>query len=289
MKVAVILLNYNSAADCKKCIGFLKRQESVEMEIVIVDNCSGDDDRLAVEELCQKKGCTFIANKVNKGYNAGNNVGLRYASEKGYEYALIANPDMEFPQVDYLNRLIEIMESDKNIAVCGSDIITPEGIHQSPMKRDGDWRNSMGWLTGLFKKKPKDTYDFIDHYEVSHYCHKVSGCCLLVRMNFIKEIDFFDEYPFLYCEEAILSKQVEQSGKWKMFYFADTYAVHRHISSEKGDSITRFRQWQRSRNYYTNNYSDDNWLGKKITTLSFMTYTTLMTIYFRIRKKFLRQ
>jgi GT2 family glycosyltransferase len=72
MKVAVILLNYNSAADCKKCIGFLKRQESVEMEIVIVDNCSGDDDRLAVEELCQKKGCTFIANKVNKGYNAGN-------------------------------------------------------------------------------------------------------------------------------------------------------------------------------------------------------------------------
>ena len=118
-----------------------------DMEIVIVDNCSNDDDRLAVEELCQKKRCTFIANKVNKGYNAGNNVGLRYAAEKGYEYALIANPDMEFPQTDYLRRLLDIMMADDTIAVCGSDIITPEGIHQSPMKRDGDWRNSMGWFT----------------------------------------------------------------------------------------------------------------------------------------------
>lgn len=26
------------------------------------------------------------------------NIGLRYAANKGYEYALIANPDMEFPQ-----------------------------------------------------------------------------------------------------------------------------------------------------------------------------------------------
>ena len=40
MKIPVILLNYNSSGDCRKCVSFLKRQEGVETEIVIVDNCS---------------------------------------------------------------------------------------------------------------------------------------------------------------------------------------------------------------------------------------------------------
>ena len=96
MKIAVIILNYNSNADCRKCIGYLKAQQGVRQEIIVVDNCSRDDDRNAVEVLCKEQGCTFIANNENRGYNAGNNVGLRYAAEKGYEFALIANPDMEF-------------------------------------------------------------------------------------------------------------------------------------------------------------------------------------------------
>ena len=111
MKIATIILNYNSSADCRKCIGFLKAQQGVELEIVVVDNCSRDDERKAVETLCKEQGCTFIANNENKGYNAGNNVGLRYAAEKGYEYALIANPDMEFPQTDYQSNLLVQMNS----------------------------------------------------------------------------------------------------------------------------------------------------------------------------------
>ena len=43
MKVAVIVLNYNSSTDCRKCISDLKRQEGVELEIIIVDNCSRED------------------------------------------------------------------------------------------------------------------------------------------------------------------------------------------------------------------------------------------------------
>lgn len=60
MRVPVILLNYNSASDCRKCVSFLKRQQGVELEIIIVDNCSREDDRNDVERLCQKQGCTFI-------------------------------------------------------------------------------------------------------------------------------------------------------------------------------------------------------------------------------------
>ena len=71
MKVPVILLNYNSSADCRKCISDLKRQEGVSLEIIIVDNCSRKDDTLAVKELAEEQGCTFISAKENRGYNAG--------------------------------------------------------------------------------------------------------------------------------------------------------------------------------------------------------------------------
>ena len=72
MKVPVILLNYNSSADCCKCVADLKRQEGVELEIIIVDNCSRKEDASAVEQLAAEQGCTFIAAKENRGYNAGN-------------------------------------------------------------------------------------------------------------------------------------------------------------------------------------------------------------------------
>lgn len=284
MKVAVIILNYNSGADCRKCIGFLKQQQGVEVEIIVVDNCSREDDSKAIESVSKENACTFIANNENRGYNAGNNVGLRYVAEKGYEYALIANPDMEFPQEDYLHRLAEKMQSDEEIVVCGSDIIGADGIHQSPMGKEGNWRSSFGWIKDILHRKQKnEAYDFIDNHKESHYCHKISGCCLMLRMSFIKEIGFFDEKVFLYCEEAILSRQVEIAGK-KMYYLATAQAVHRHVKSDKGDPVKRFKAWGKSRCYFIDRYSNDSWLGKQIAKLSMRMYVMVFTLYNIIRK-----
>ncbi len=284
MKIATIILNYNSSADCRKCIGYLKAQQGVEQEIIVVDNCSRKDDRKAVEALCKEQGCTFIANDENKGYNAGNNVGLRYAAEKGYNYALIANPDMEFPQTDYLATLLAIMQEDKEIVVCGSDIIGPDGTHQSPMGKDGGWKSSFGWVKEiLLGRKNSDKYDFIDNYHDSHYCHKISGCCFMISIPFLDDINFFDEKVFLYCEEAILSRQVELAGK-KMYYLATAQAVHRHIKSEKSDPVKRFKTWGKSRCYFIDHYSNDHWFGKQLAKLSMKMYVAVFTLYNKIKK-----
>ena len=284
MNIAVIILNYNSSADCRKCIGFLKQQQGVEQEIVVVDNCSQDNDRKAVELLCKEQGCTFIANNENRGYNAGNNVGLRYAAENGYEYALIANPDMEFPQKEYLATLIAKMQEDEDIVVCGSDIVGADGIHQSPMFKDGNWRTSFGWVKDIFgnKNKNNEAYNFIDNYNENHYCHKVSGCCFMIKIPFLKEINFFDEKVFLYCEEAILSRQVELAGK-RMYYLATSQAVHRHIKNEKGDPVKRFKAWGKSRCYFIDRYSNDHWFGKQIAKLSMKLYVLTFIIYNKLR------
>lgn len=286
MKIAVILLNYNSSKDCKKCLSFLKKQEGAELDVIIVDNASKEEEKeelrklesWGVGELGAIKNITIIESDQNRGYNAGNNIGLKFAAERGYKYALISNPDMEFPDPLYLEKLIKEIKKRNEVVVVASDIVTPEGIHQNPMLPDGDWKSSFGWIKGLFKKSKKgESYDFIGDFKKSGYCSKVSGCALMVDLDFIKKIGFFDEYPFLYCEEAILAKQVERSGK-KMYYIANTYAVHRHVKAEKGDPRPRFHQWNRSRQYYIREYSNYPWYGKTLASLSMFLYTNFLII-----------
>ena len=286
MKIAIIILNYNSSADCRKCIGYLKAQQNIEQEIIVVDNCSRDEEREAVELLCKEQGCTFIANSENKGYNAGNNVGLRYAAKKGYEFALIANPDMEFPQTDYLVTLLAKMQEDEDIVVCGSDIVTPHGVHQNPKKRGTDnLRGYFSWITDILgrSKKKNDNPEWIEDPAVSKYCRCLNGCCFLIKMNFIERIGFFDENTFLYGEEPILGSQVEENGK-KMFYAADTFAVHAHLKSKEGSSAFCNKHWKHSRLYYVKRYSKLPWIKKQLALMSIKLYFLSLNIKHSFKK-----
>ncbi len=284
MKIPIIILNYNSSSDCKKCTSFLQKQKGVELEIMIVDNCSKEEDCKAAEELCRQNGFTFIVSKENRGYNAGNNIGLKYAAEKDYKYALIANPDMEFPQENYVIQLLRKMEEDPEIVACGSNIVGVDGKQQNPLTRDGHYKESLYWIRDVVHKyKKMEVSRCLDNPFESHYCKKISGCCLMLRMDFIKQIAFFDENIFLYCEEPILSKQVQQKRK-KMFYLFEAKAVHAHIRSEKGDPIKRLKLWKKSRTYFINKYSGYSFWGKLVSKISISLYVIIYSVFVKVSK-----
>ncbi|MCQ2377707.1 MAG: glycosyltransferase family 2 protein [Victivallaceae bacterium] len=272
MKVAAVILNYNSADLCKKCIGDLLLQTNVDLEIVVVDNASRPDDCEKVRALCEERNCTFLAAESNRGYNAGNNIGLRYAAEKGFPYSLICNPDMEFPNRDYLQILVSEMEKDARTAVCGSDIRTPEGIHQSPRRyEESPWYRSFDWIGDIFKRNRSDVPDWIENPETSRFCRGVNGCCLLLRTACLQETGFFDERVFLYGEEAILGRQVELA-KWKIYYTASTFAVHHHRKSRENYFAMNNRHWCHSRLHYIKYYSGYPWYGKLFAAFSIRVY-----------------
>lgn len=276
MTIPIIILNYNSAVDCRKCVDFIKKQKGVKTDVVIVDNCSHENDLTILKAMNAEKLCTLIENKKNHGYNAGNNIGLHYAAKKGYKYALIANPDMEFPEPNYIKRVISTMEADTNIAVCGTDIIDAEGRHQNPLDYVSFWSELL-WPIDMirYKLSRKSLATTLD-YTNSCYCPIVSGCCLFVRMSFIKQIGFFDENVFLYCEEPILAHQVKTVGM-KIYYMAEAKAVHRHIKSQKGNPYRRMVLLCDSRDYKNKYHSDFNRLQ-----------VTLLLISNRLRKWFIK-
>lgn len=281
MIVPIIILNYNTSSDCRKCISFLKKQQGIDIEIVVVDNCSSEDDLKNLRSLCEEVQCTLIENHENKGYNAGNNIGLRYAADKGYKYALIANPDMEFPNRNYIIELLTTISSSSEIVACGSDIIGLDKRHQNPLKKDDKWIYSYFWIPLLFKKKNKSVGIHTEDYKQSHNCYKLHGCCFLLSIPFIKSIGFLDEHTFLYCEESILARQVLLKGK-KIFYNASVQAVHAHINSHKGNPILRMKQWKNSRIYFINKYSGYSWIGKRLAILSISFYVLIFSILKRI-------
>lgn len=264
MKIPVILLNYNSSSDCKKCISFLKRQQGVELEIVVVDNCSRQNEVEQLRQLCSQEDCTLIENHENRGYNAGNNIGLRYAVSKGYEYALIANPDMEFPETNYIAHLISALSSQPEVAVCASDIISPTGKHLNPQREATYWEELLWFIPLLAYRKTRKW--FLEDYTKDGYCYKVGGCCLMIRLKVLQRINFFDENVFLYCEEAILAKQIQQIGE-KIYYLSKAVAVHCHLKESKGNPYKRLTMAFNSRRYFLRKYS--GYSGVKLKFLLF--------------------
>lgn len=280
MKIPIIILNYNSSIDCRKCVKFLKRQEGVELEIVIVDNCSPrEGEQESIKSLCEEQGCTFLAASKNRGYNAGNNIGLHYATEKGYKYALIANPDMEFPQTNYVARMVNVMEEKPEVAACGSNILNVSGERQNPWAFSSMWEEfpiivHIAKLLGKGRTPlpPKNCY-----------CDILHGCCLMINLPNISQYGFFDENIFLFCEEAILGKQIKIHGK-KMYYLHDATAIHAHVESAKGSVIKRYELFWRSRRYYLKNYSGYNKLSIVFITIFQNIYVYGKILYFKLRR-----
>lgn len=274
-KIAIVILNYNSSTDCQKCVEFLKRQQDIELEIIIVDNCSQNNDSEKVKTLCEDQGCTFILATENKGYNAGNNIGLRYAVAKGYKYALIANPDMEFPQTDYVEKLTITMENLPDVVVCGSNILGVNNCHQNPWKFSSFWDDLFPFMNLLSRDKRMLPLR-------SSYCDILTGCCIMVRLDFIVSLGYFDENVFLYSEEAILGKQVRQYGR-KMYYLNNATAIHRHIDSAKGSFKKRHELFWKSRWYYLKKYSGYNKFLLSMIYLSRKVYYGVKMVYFKLK------
>ena len=274
-KVMAVVLNYNSYEDSKRCVELLKKQEGVNLEIVIVDNCSTDGNTHILDGLGEENQVIVIKNKENRGFSAGNNVGLRKAGERGCKYAMVINPDVEIRDKFYVAKAIEKMEEDNQIAVLGTNVINMAGQHQNPMREVRYWEEVL-WPAVIVRNKLTKSLPYICDYKKSGYCEKVSGCCFFVRMNFMEKIGYLDENVFLYCEEPILAATVKREGD-KMFYMHDIVAYHMHKEAEKGDPKKRLDTFLSSRIYYLNEYSNYGKIRKNIAIKSITLQNKIMT------------
>ena len=231
-KVMAVILNYNSYDDTMKCFDYLKKQEGVDLKVCIVDNKSTENRQDDLRQLADQD--TFvIINEDNKGFSVGNNLGLKKAVEENCNYSLIINPDVEIRDKDYLKKLSDLMDEDRTIAVAGTDIVKADGKHQNPL-REPYFLEEVFWRMAIAKNKLSKKIPYVKNYSKSGVCQKLSGCCFMVDMNFMKDVGFLDEGVFLYSEESILAAQARDKGLIE-YYCADLSVNHLHKDSEGAD------------------------------------------------------
>ena len=291
--VASILLNYNSNDDLYLSVKDLKKQNKTNHTIIIVDNnstassvselkkwqskhyptaLSGSVDdiyQIIAEDVFNPFQIIFVYNDKNAGYSAGNNIGIRIANKIGAEAVLIVNPDMRIKNKDYLSELVSVSNKDDKSAIVASRIIGVDGEHQSPMVADDFWREFL-WPKQLFPKvfkQPVLIQPITSDEPV--YVSKVTGCCMLIKMDFLKEIGFLDESTFLYSEEAILSAQVERLNK-KIVFIPSLSVNHVHRKENKDNSSKRMLLMIESRLFYIKKFSKYNGLQRILLRVSYL-------------------
>ena len=79
--VYIIVLNYKNLADTVACLASLRKITYNKYRIVVVDNDSRDGSFEYLKE--HETDCCIIQSGENRGYAAGNNIGIRYALEQG--------------------------------------------------------------------------------------------------------------------------------------------------------------------------------------------------------------
>lgn len=191
--VAIIILNYKGLDDTIECVKSVKKIMYKNFLCAIVDNDSQDGSYEKLKEMFPEY--KIIQFGENKGYAAGNNLGIKYALQEEAEYVCILNNDV-IVKSDFLNVIIEYMEKNNTVGIAGPKIceyFAPEVI-QSTGARIDLYKGVVPALNvGIAEEKISD--------EIIQ-CDYVGGACLIVKSEVISKIGLIPECYFLFFEET---------------------------------------------------------------------------------------
>lgn len=264
--VGIVILNYNTWDYTTECIESILGQEmGVPYSIYLVDNASQKKMPRACRKFIDKEYITFIQAKENRGYAAGNNLGIREAISQGCDMILISNNDVVF-QAGTIKVLYTYLLEHPNVGIVGPKVLKQNGKMQETNL--GCKMTLKGKYLYILRKTPfrRMAKDFVNQFRIKEETLKenrkvfmVSGCCFMMRKEVIEKIDFLDEDTFLYEEENILGCQMEQIG-YDVYLLPKAEVFHKHGQTTKGCKAFSFTCMVESEIYYCRTYLEESLL-----------------------------
>lgn len=229
--VCVIILNWNSHKDTIECVESCLKLDYSPYEVVIIDNASEDDS----ENILRKAFPTLklIQTSANLGYAGGNNVGIRYAVEKGSDFIWLLNNDtVVTPQA--LSVLVAYAETNPAIGMVGSKIL----FYSDPslILSAGGLVDMRTGITEHIGFGCKDLGQFDQPLD----CNYLTGCSLLVKRSVIEDIGLMNEAYFLYFEETEWCVKAKERG-YRLIYAPESMVYHKEsVSVRKIEGIIHY-------------------------------------------------
>lgn len=254
------MLNYNSWDMTIDCINSLRANCMIPYKVYIVDNASIKHmtDKFMVF-ISKAKDCELLKNDSNKGYSAGNNVGIKKALEEGCEYILISNNDVIFRK-NSIEKLCEYLNNHCEYGIAGPKIYLQSGDIQEinmgcKMTLAGKYKYILrktpfkGLTTQFVNKFHATSQDLSRPFDV----YAVSGCCFMMSRYAAEQLFPMDENTFLYEEENIIGCRMEKLGL-KTVYDSESEIIHLGGASTQGESALSYSWLVESEIYYCLHY-----------------------------------
>lgn len=203
--VLIVILNYRTYELTLDLIKKLQNLSYANYDVMVIDNCSPNELASVLEEKKDELGFIFYANKINAGYAAGNNIGIRYAYENGYDYTWILNNDVIILSQNVLLHMVDTIQKFTDVAIVGPKIITSNNSICAPYCRRPTFKSlTYGIIAERnYRRRYNDTPIKV---------YRVYGCCMLLDTKKIHEVNYMDERTFLYGEEDILAERLLKKG-----------------------------------------------------------------------------
>ena len=230
MKTACVIVNYNDAETTIRLLNKINNYRAIDY-IIVVDNCSTDGSYGALEKYRTDRIIVLCATG-NKGYGAGNNLGIKYAKDiLQCDVAIIANPDVSFTE-KCVERIAQTFLENSDTAAVSAIQLKPDGTPFNGTAWDipnvNNYIFSALFLLGkLCLKKEKYEKDKLASVEC------VSGAFLAVDVDKFLSVGGYDERVFLYCEETMLGIKLKNAGFKTLLLTNETYVHHHAVSTQK--------------------------------------------------------
>ncbi|MDU8926224.1 glycosyltransferase family 2 protein [Alisedimentitalea sp. MJ-SS2] len=274
-RILTIVLNYRTPEMTLGAVeAALREMQTLDGEIVIVDNDSGDGSHEALVAGVAEKGWDIrvLQSGRNGGFGAGNNFGIRAGMSDGSkpDYYYILNSDA-FPDEGSICILLQYLEKHRDVGFAGSYIHGPErDTHVTAFRFPSIQSEFEG--SARFGPVTRMLADHVVPLPVPEQAQAVdwlAGASMMMRAEVLEEIGLFDETFFLYFEETDLCRRAKLAG-WPTHYVRDSRVTH------IGSVSTGMKEWNRVPEYWFDSrwhyfVKNHGWLYAVLATFAHLT------------------
>ena len=216
--IGIVILNYCSMADVKKCVESVQQVKNINYSIYIVDNDSPDKSGRKLYDFYKGvDNLKVILHNSNKGFASGNNIGIKHALEDDCDFIVISNPDIIFNNSSIQN-MINALSEDDLVGLVSPKILN----YDKTIYRFGQTRKRAGIKELYFLKFPIRKLNlgnvvgemFFSNKELQkdQRIYSFSGCCFCITKSTARELYPLDEGTFMYYEEQIIGWHLQDKG-----------------------------------------------------------------------------
>ena len=221
-RVSIVVPAHDGATLTQRCLDTLIDQ-SLDVEIVVVDDASRDETSLLLESYGDK--ITVLRNEQNEGFARSTNRGV--AASTG-ELVVLLNNDTE-PRTGWLAAMVDYADHHPDVGIIGAKLLYPDGRIQHAGVAFGP----TGYPYHLYCGFPGDH----PATNRSRRFQVVTAACMLIRRSVFDELGGFDEGFVNSAEDVDLCLRAGALGH-EVHYCADAVLMHM-------ESATRGREIQR--------------------------------------------